>query len=267
MKKISLFLLVLAVSSGFSQKNKVLSVAHRGASGTAPENTIAAFQKAIEQKADFLELDIHLSKDSIPVVIHDKSVDRTTDGTGKIREMTMDEIKKCDAGIKTGKQFTGEKIPTLEEVIKLVNGQAILLIEIKKGGNFYPGIEKFTVGLIEKYNARQWCYVQSNNKKILMKIKELDPSVIIIKSMLGKIPLLPVYIDNELNSPGILEFPGAGGFTIHHRFFSKRTVKKIHARNKLVFAWTVNNERRIRKVIGKGVDGIITNFPDRIPAL
>lgn len=102
----------------------MLRIAHRGASGYAPENTLAAFKKALEFDIDVIELDVHLTKDNHLVVIHDKTVNRTTDGKGKVADKTLAELQKLDAG-------NGEKIPTLQEVLDLVNRKALVSIEIK----------------------------------------------------------------------------------------------------------------------------------------
>ena len=243
---------------------QLLVVAHRGASGSAPENTRASFQRAIDLKSEYIELDVHQSKDSVLVVLHDLSVNRTTNGKGKIRELSYDFIASLDAGEKFGLEFKGEKILTLEEVILFVNGKSILFIDLKKGGNYYKGIEDRIVNLIKKHDAHSWCILQTLDKPTLIRIHQLDPAIVIYKSLIGKIPLLPFYIDNRLNTKKILDFPMADGFTVHHKLLTKKLVNKIHARNRKVFAWTANDIKHITNARAKGVDGIITNFPERI---
>src|SRR5271156_4282030 len=115
-------------------RRAVLNIAHRGASGTFPENTLAAFRAAIDAGADMCELDVHLTRDGVVVVIHDEEVDRTTDGKGRVAEMTLAEIKRLDAGARYDRRFTGETIPTLEEVFDLVEGRCSLNIELKGAG-------------------------------------------------------------------------------------------------------------------------------------
>ncbi len=118
-------------------------LAHRGASAYAPENTMAAFKKAIEMNADGIELDVHLSKDGYIVIIHDERVDRTTDGKGEVKDFSLDELKKLDAGSWFSDEYKGEKIPTLEELLSLIKNTEIYLnIEIKAGYRVYPDIEE-----------------------------------------------------------------------------------------------------------------------------
>ena len=113
----------------------VANVAHRGASGNYPENTLIAFQKALEIGVDEIELDLYLTKDDRLIIMHDSTVDRTTDGTGAISELTLAEIKVLDAGRAFGEQFRGERVPTWEEALELVQGKVGLNVHLKEGGN------------------------------------------------------------------------------------------------------------------------------------
>jgi glycerophosphoryl diester phosphodiesterase len=106
-------------------------IAHRGGANLAPENTLAAFRQAIDLGVDMIEIDVHLSKDGHIMVIHDFTLDRTTTGKGKIADMTLKQIRKYDAGVKFNEKFRGEKVPTLDETMELLNGKTGLLIEIK----------------------------------------------------------------------------------------------------------------------------------------
>ena len=112
----------------------VVNVAHRGASGNYPENTLIAFQKALEIGVDEIELDLHMTKDDHLIVMHDSTVDRTTNGTGAIAELTLTEIKALDAGSAFGEQFRGERVPTWEEALDLVQGKVRLNVHLKEGG-------------------------------------------------------------------------------------------------------------------------------------
>ncbi|MDH7569578.1 MAG: glycerophosphodiester phosphodiesterase family protein, partial [Armatimonadota bacterium] len=115
-------------------RRRPVIVAHRGASGAAPENTLAAFRRALELGVPMLELDVHRSADGTIVVLHDATVDRTTDGSGAVAQMTLNEIRRLDAGVKKGPQFAGERIPTLAEVCALARGRAFLFVEVKAEG-------------------------------------------------------------------------------------------------------------------------------------
>ena len=134
-------------------QHRVQIVAHRGASAYAPENTLAAFRKAIELGADVLELDVHQSIDNQLVVIHDGTVDRTTSGKGTVKDCTVAALKQLDAGSWFSPQFSGERIPTLEEVFGSTPDSINLLIELKAGSDEYPGIEGRLVDMIHRWKA------------------------------------------------------------------------------------------------------------------
>ena len=132
---------------------RCLVVAHRGASAAAPENTIAAFELALTQGADGIELDVHLSADGHPVVIHDDALERTTDGAGPVGARTMRELKRLDAGGWYGPPFRGQRIQTLQEVLERFRDRARFWIEIKAGSDVYPGIEERVVSMVEIYDV------------------------------------------------------------------------------------------------------------------
>jgi glycerophosphoryl diester phosphodiesterase len=155
-------------------KEKTLSIAHRGGSVCRPENTMAAFKNAIKMGVDYIELDVHMSKDGYPVVIHDASLERTTNGTGKVEDKTLEELKKLNAGSWFSDEFIGEKLPTLEEVMDLAKNKTGIVIEIKKGDNLYDGIEEKIVKLIRDKDMVHDVIVISFNYELLKKVHELD---------------------------------------------------------------------------------------------
>jgi glycerophosphoryl diester phosphodiesterase len=240
-------------------QQKIKVIAHRGFSGIAPENTLIAFQKAMELGVDFIEIDVHQTKDHVIVVIHDEDIQRTTDGAGLIKEMTYAELQQYDAGIWRGSNFKGQKIPTLEEVLKLVNGKTKLLIEIKDTYNEYEGIEERTLELIERHSAKKWCVLQSFDDFSLERVILMDK-----RSTFELHKLLEFEIDDlfeEINE-GIYKYVKA--INIDYELLTAELVEKIHAHKFKVYTWTVNKEEAIRKVIEMKVDGIISNFPDRV---
>lgn len=239
-------------------------IAHRGASGYAPENTIAAFEKAIELRADMIELDVHLTKDGVVVVIHDETLDRTTNKTGLVKDYNWDEIKDADAGSWKGEEFKGEKLPTLDESIKHINGRVKLLIEIKDGGDFYPGLEKAVWEVVKANNAQSWCEVQSFSQDAVEIFHSLNTGLPLYKLVVGNIPVLPVHVDIKLKGGGVLKYKEYTGVNPNKKFVRKRIVKKLHARGQKIYVWTVNKEEDMKKIVEKGVDGIITNYPDRL---
>jgi glycerophosphoryl diester phosphodiesterase len=255
LKNIFLFLLFFS-SAIYSQKP--LIIAHRGASAYAPENTLSAFEKAIQMGVLVIETDVHQTKDSVVVIMHDLSVDRTTNGAGLVKDMPVNEFKALN--IEKDEQVSGEHPPTLEEAIKLINGRCKLLIELKKGSDYYPNIEKHIVDLIAKYNAHSWIYtIHSFDKKALVNVAKQDSNINLQKLIVFKFPLVSFNFDKTVNKDN---FESWQGVNVYYRFCSKRVIKKIHRLGKTVYVWTVNKPRKARKFARRGVDGIITNKPD-----
>ena len=155
-----------------------LVVAHRGASGYAPENTFASFALGLEQGADLLELDVHLSRDGEPVVIHDEALDRTTDGRGLVVEHTVAELRQFDAGAWFGPQFAGQRIPTLDEVLAWARGRICLALEIKNAPSFYPGIEAKIAALLDRHDMLRRTLVISFDHPALRRLGGLAPGLL-----------------------------------------------------------------------------------------
>jgi glycerophosphoryl diester phosphodiesterase len=234
-------------------------IAHRGFSGIAPENTLIAFQKALDLGVDYIELDVHQTKDNVIVVIHDEDIQRTTNGAGLVKEMTFAELQKYDAGIWRGPAFKGEKIPTLAQVLALVNGKTKLLIEIKDTFNEYEGIEERTLELIERFSAKKWCVVQSFDDFSLERVKTIDAKSTFELHKLLEFEIEPLF---EEIKDGVYRYVKA--INVDADLLTAEIVAKIHAHKFKVYTWTVNTEEAIRLVIGMKVDGIISNFPDRV---
>ncbi|MGH7411421.1 MAG: glycerophosphodiester phosphodiesterase family protein, partial [Candidatus Methylomirabilis sp.] len=154
-----------------------LNIAHRGASALAPENTMAAFEKAIELGADVIELDLHLTRDGELVVIHDDTLDRTTDGRGPVHGRSLEEIRRLDAGRWFGQAFAGERIPTLSEVLDRFAGKIPLALEVKAGSAFFPGIEERLVSALRHHSAVEQTAVASFDHFALKRLKEIEPTL------------------------------------------------------------------------------------------
>lgn len=254
------FLLLFFPLNGFSQKP--LIIAHRGASAYAPENTLSAFEKAIQMGVLVIETDVHQTKDSVIVIMHDLSVDRTTNGKGLIKDLSVNEFKALT--IERDKKELEEHPPTLEEAIKLINGRCKLLIELKKGSSYYPNIEKHIVDLLKKYNAHTWVYtIHSFDKQALINVSKRDSNINLQKLIVFKFPLVSFNFDKQFTKD---DFTSWQGVNVYYRFCSKRVIKKIHRLGKTVYVWTVNKPRVARKFARRGVDGIITNKPDILQA-
>ena len=242
---------VMAFNKNPFDKVAILSnikiTAHRGSSLKAPENTLAEFEKAIEDMADYIELDVQQTKDGAIIVMHDPNVYRTTGVNSYVWEMTLDQIEELDAGSFFSQQYAGEKVPTLEEVIKLVKGKAKLNIEIKPSVHDTDLTEK-VVKLIKDNNFTQDCVITSFDYATLKKVKKIDSNMEV-----GYI--LSVAYGNFYNMDDI-DF-----FSVNASFLSKITVDAIHNAGKQVHAWTVDNTVSIKNLANKGVDNIITDVP------
>ena len=221
--------------------------AHRGASKEAPENTLAAFQRAIDEMADYIELDIQMTKDGYIVVMHDTSAYRTTGVSKNITDMTYDEVRNLDAGYWFSDKYRGEKVPSFEEVLKLVKGKAKLNVEIKSSSESAIVAGK-VVELIQKYSMEDECVITSFDYDALLAVKEADEDIqtgYILSVAYGKF-----YEDDRVDF-----------FSVNASFLTKRVVDAIHNTGKQVYAWTVNNDTSIKNLANKGIDNIITDVP------
>lgn len=238
--------------------HKMQIVGHRGGAGMAPENSLQCIEKGIQTGADMIEIDIHLTKDGELVVCHDQTIDRTTTGTGKIAEMTLNEIRKFHIVDKNGEE-TDEKIPTLNEVLKLINGRCRLLIEIKRTNNLYQGIEQKLLESIKAHHASQWIIVQSFNDSVLETLHALDHTVRLEKLIIFKLQWIPVIFDGTFTYFNFKKYHYISSFNFHYRAITPALLKKIHAQGKEVKIWTLEEPNNWKTC---PVDGIITDRPD-----
>lgn len=239
-------------------------IAHRGGASIGPENTLACYRKGIEAGADMIEIDIHLTKDGKIIVCHDQTIDRTTNGKGKIREMTFEELRQYRVLDADG-TLTDQQMPSLDEVFELllqvrrVGNPGKLLIEIKRTGNIYQGIEEKLLKKIEHYNAKDWVVVQSFNDSALENIHQLDPSVRLEKLFLFKLPGLPIIMDGAHFSYFSYEkYDYIRSFNMYYMCLTKSFLNDIHRHGKEVKLWTLEGTDSPHLA----VDGIITNRPD-----
>ena len=244
----------------FYGDSKVLNFGHRGASGDAPENTIPSFQKAMELGADGIELDVMFSRDRELVVIHDYSVDRTTDGIGEVKNLTMDELRQLDAGAWFSADYSGTVIPTLAEVIEALDEDVLINIEIKSESPFSDGLEKAVVDLIARYDLYGRTIVSSFNPISLIRVKRADSR---IGTGLIYSPDLPSFLSKGMLIP--ITKPDA----LHPRYdmVDEDYVARAHAKGYRISAWTVNEVEEMERLIELGVDGIITNYPGALEEL
>lgn len=238
-------------------KQSLLVIAHRGARGEAPENTLAAFQLGVEQGCDAIELDIHLSKDGEIIVIHDDTLDRTTDRQGRVNELTLAEIKQADAGGWFHESFAGERVPTLGEVFDLVPMHVMINVEVKN--SYGRHIESALVELIKRKNRVDSVVISSFDHKSLLFLKLLEPEL--------KIGLL--YDINPGQHSAMAGTVGAPVYSLHpkHTRISREDVRAAIAQGLQVYPYTVNAEKRMEELIELGVSGIITDYPGKLRAI
>ncbi len=229
-------------------------IAHRGASAKAPENTFASFRLALRNHADILEMDIRLSSDNEIVVIHDASVNRTTDGTGKVSELTSSELKRLDSGSWFSPEYREERIPLLREVFAADWGNATLNVEIKGTPEEYPRFSKKIVRLVEEYGMEDKVVLTSFNNDYLEEIKKINPDI----------SVGIVYNFRMQNYREKESLPGVSEINPLWYFLSKKFVRKAHDNKIKIYPWTVNSRFAVSYISRLGVDGAITNKPGMV---
>lgn len=227
--------------------------AHRGFSGKYPENTMLAFEKAIEAGADGIELDVQLTKDGEVVIIHDETIDRTTNGKGEVISYTYEELSEFDASYIYIGKVGFNKIPTLKEYFELIKDTNIITnIELKTGINEYIGIEKKVLDLIKKYNLSEKVIISSFNHYSILRMKKLAPEL--------KYGLLSeTWI---INAGKYTKDLGVECYHPHFANMTEEIVKEIKSYGIEINTFTVNKEKQIYDMLDKGIDIIIGNFPD-----
>lgn len=227
--------------------NPVEVTAHRGYSAAYPENTIPAFKGAIQVGADWAELDVQQTADGEVIVMHDSNLKRTTGLDKEVWQVTWDEIKDLDNGSWFDKKYQTVRIPTLEEVLKVCRGKIHLNIEIKPSGHD-KDLEEQVAKLLKKYHMRDTCVVSSLKYDSLRKIKEADDSI------------ETAYI-TSVSYGNFTDLEYADGYSVESTLLSKSFVNKAQKAGKQIYVWTVNSEERLEKVVGMGIDNVITDDP------
>ncbi|WP_307894821.1 glycerophosphodiester phosphodiesterase [Bacillus swezeyi] len=258
---------VMFASNTIAAKPHIVDViAHRGASGYAPENTMAAFERALKMKSDYIELDVQMSKDGELVVIHDTTVNRTTDIDSQlpvpVQDLTLDELRKLDAGSYFGSEFTGERIPTFEEVLDRYKGKIGMLIELKEPAR-YPGIEEKVAAALKERRMdkpkHDKVIIQSFNFESVRKIHELLPSM-----PTGVL----TWLSSDLTNVKLKEFSGYADYVnanLKNVAADATLVSRIHALGMKITPWTVRSRAEVAPLLQAGVDGIVTDYPDYVP--
>jgi glycerophosphoryl diester phosphodiesterase len=239
-------------------KKPVLNIAHRGASGHAPENTLAAVQRAVELGADAVELDFHQTADGRLIALHDFSLKRTTGVPGMAGSLRLKEIKALDAGSWWDRTFRKERIPTLEEVLETCRNRILLHLELKMGSSLYPGIESRVVKTVNDLKVRDAVTVSSYDTEALRRVREADRRI-------------PLGLLTRLKGPGpvlrLAESISARSLHVSTKRLTPRLLHETQDRGLRVYVYTVNGIRSMKHYIEMGVDGLFTNFPDRLAGL
>lgn len=243
----------------FFDHEHTLNIAHRGASSAAPANTLAAFEKAVELDADGIEFDVQLSADGIPVVIHDFTVDGTTDGSGRVADMSLAQLGELDAGSYFDPAFAGERIPTLAQVLEAVGSRLLLNIELKYFSPRDNGLERSVIAQIKQYQRGR-----DNDYRILL--SSFNPFSLRRAKKIA--PYIPVGLLYALELPLPLRRAWLAPLFPHkarhpeHTMVNASYMDWAQRRSYHVNTWVVNDPDEMRRLIALGVDSIITNLPD-----
>lgn len=235
---------------------RIQILAHRGASAYAPENTMSAFQLAIDQGADWLEMDVQQTKDGQLVVFHDLRMERTTNGRGALRDLTLAEVRQLDAGGWFGSQFANERVPTFEEVVALASQHNIRIFPEMKDPRFSPGIEERIAGVISAAGYEDRTIVQSFDMGSLERLRRINPDVKLAALYTTASPL-------RGEPPAGVTVVGPPWELVG---MDPTLVRDIHANGRQVVVWSVDNVASVRALANARVDGIITGRPDAIRA-
>lgn len=233
--------------------------AHRGFSGKYPENTMLAFEKAIEAGAEGIEFDVHLIKDDSLVIMHDETIDRTTDGKGCIKDYTFDELQKFDASAGFKGVYGENRIPKLRDYFELVKDIPDFMtnIEMKTGRFEYPTIEEKVIAMIEEYNLQDKIIISSFNHYTVMRCRSINPEI-----KTGYLTGDWIYNFGAYTKEREVEccHPWYGSLT-------DEAVAEMKANGRIINTWTVNEYDDIKHLADIGIDGLIGNYPDRMVEL
>jgi glycerophosphoryl diester phosphodiesterase len=236
----------------FRVGKKPLVIAHRGACGYEPENTFASFDLAVKMKADLIEFDVHLTKDKIPVVIHDETLDRTTDGTGEVGAKTFNQLRELNAA-KFAKSHERQVIPSLEEIITRYKNVVGFDLEIKQGSRIYPGIETRVIDLLRKHSALQNCEITSFDVDAIKKVRAIAPEII-----------TGIIFEGEVSDYVSLAKEIGCKLIDASNPLSSKEIETIHSSGLALNSWTFNEVEDIRAAIEDlKPDGLTTEYPDR----
>jgi glycerophosphoryl diester phosphodiesterase len=242
-----------------SESGRVWVVGHRGAMGYAPENTMASFERALELGADWIELDVHLTRDGELAVMHDETLDRTTNGTGLVKDRSMAELRQLDAGAWFGSEYAGQRVPSLDEVLDCARARDTMVdIEIKNAPIYYLGIEEAVVRCLEHHAMSERSIVISFDHAAVQRVKYLD----------SRVATGVLYACQPVDGGvGLAKAANADALLPHWAYVTPQDVKRAHDEGIAVAPWVSSDPRVLSSLINAGVDAIGTNHPDVLRAL
>jgi glycerophosphoryl diester phosphodiesterase len=241
------------------KRDRPLVVAHRGASGNAPENTMAAFRRAIQQGADMIELDVRMTKDFHVIVHHDRTVKRTTGRPGYVWDLTLQQIRMLDAGSWFHPRFAGEQIPTLRQVLEMLPEHMMVNIEVKTDGDPRQrlALEEVCILIIMEKHCEQRAIVSSFDHAFLTRMHSLYP---VIRTGALYMPLR----DIRKSPSSIAKRTGASAFICAQNHMSEKLLRDARSRKMLTATYVVNEAGQLREALRLGVDAVITDYPGKI---
>lgn len=269
--KLSILALVFAIGSqeGWAETSPakpshsapidLMVIGHRGAAGNAPENTLASIREALRQDADAIEVDLHQSLDGVVVAIHDDTVDRTTDGKGKVANHTLAQLKKLDAGAWFDIDYAGQRIPTLAEVLDATPPEATLILELKQGSDVYPGIETRVFNTLRSA-GRTNVILKSFSIEVLAALERLGPEFARLYVFVAHIGLLNLVVDDGLRVGNAFD-ENVSWLQVHSCCITEGYVREAQNHGFRVVAWNVHDAASMREMIDLRVDAIETDYP------
>ncbi|MEW6325841.1 MAG: phosphatidylinositol-specific phospholipase C domain-containing protein [Nitrospirota bacterium] len=238
-----------------SQLVSPLMIAHRGASGYAPENTLAAFRKAVELGCQMIELDVRLSRDQAPVVLHDHTLTRTAGDPRRVEELTVAELQQLDAGGWFAPEFAGERIPTLADALNAVPESIVVNVEIKTGPGQLQMMAERIWAIIHELKAEERVLCSSFTHKALWALRRLALKLPLAYLVEGRVQTEHFTEAKALQTRALI---------LQAQWTKPALVRQAHAYHLQVFPYTVNRPLQMRQLLRCGVDGLLTNYPDRL---
>lgn len=235
-------------------------IAHRGVSGSYPENTLSAFQAAIDIRAEMVELDISTSKDGIPVTVHDRTVDRTTDFEGDVQSFSLEELKRMEVGAWFSEEFRGEEFPTLKNSLELMKDKIAVNIEIKTeavSDETEGGVVDKALQVVKDLDMTSSVIFSSFDYRVMEQLNVLDPKM--AKALLYEASQSAELLPSELVQKYKVDI-----FNCSYKQLSKEWINDLQKHKIPYFVYTVNEPELMRELIEKGVSGIFTDFPKEL---